>query len=242
MKVNELVRKLASSKAGLAMLEEADRRDKQMVEDERQATENAAIIARRPALAEQLAESETAVREKMDEIISRHKAEYQQLEEMRGEQVSVHSGLAACDRAELEQRRSNRKRFPLLVAFSDQVAVVARHVPGKHRSPFNLDAQKALKSFREDRIGADHYKFGPLREKLELYEVEAKKGLAIEERLAAARQRIGELELEVMPDVQGELEKLAEQIGEVLLPCCPRPKVALPPSTEGVAMGRSVAA
>ena len=120
MKVNELERKLALSKAGLAMLEEADRRGKQMAEDEREATEYAAIIARRPALAEQFAERNAAVREKMDEIIARHRADYREVEEVRAKKTLVHSALCACDRAEMAQRRLACRRFPLIAAFRGQ--------------------------------------------------------------------------------------------------------------------------
>ena len=242
MKVNELVRKLASSKAGRLMIEEADRRDKQLAEDERQATEYAAIIAGRPALAERFAERHAAVDEKMEEIISRHKADYRQVEELRVKQTSVHNDLAACDRAEIAQRRLNGKRFPLLPAFWEQIVVVVRHVSAEHVSRFNVNAQKALQSFRQAKIATGDPEYAAARKKLEDDEAEAKKGLAIQERLKVARDRIGELELEITPAVEAEIEKIAEQIEEVLLPCCPQPKAVLPPSAEGLAIGRGVAA
>ena len=241
MKVNELERKLALSKAGLAMLEEADRRGKQMAEDEREAAEYAAIVAGRLALAEQFAKLQADVDEKGDEIKDQLRAAGRQMDEIRGGLTSVRGKLAACDRAETALRRLNRKREPLLDGLREQLGVLIRHVRAEH-PPFNLDAQKALRSFQEDRIGTDHYKFGPLRKKLELEQEEARKGELIKERLAVACERIGELELEISPEVQGELEKLAEQIGEVLMSCCPKPRAVLPPSTVGLAMGRGVAA
>ena len=84
------------------MIEEAERRDSEMAEDERQATDYAAIIAGRPALAERLAECQAAVDEKMDEIISRHKADYQRV------------GGSRAKKTDGRPRRSNRdSRTPI---------------------------------------------------------------------------------------------------------------------------------
>ena len=242
MKVNELVRKLAKSKAGRLMIEEAERRDNEMAEDERHATEYAAIIAGRPALAEQFAERNAAVREKMDEIIARHRADHRLVEDLRAKKTSVHNALCACDRAEMAQRRLNCRRFPLIAAFREQLTLVGRHVSAEHLSRFGISARKALDAYRQNKIGTDDARYGSIRIKLELDQADSKNGQAIMDRLAAAGERIAEFELAVMPDMQAELERLAEQISAVLMGCCPTPRVLLPPSVEGLAMGRGVAA